>query len=208
MDAIDDALDKYRGYGVRLQFYFQSLGQLKKCFPNGQDQNLLSNCSQIYFAVNDRDTAQYVSDRLGEGTIVVESGGVSRGTTRQRSPMGENSVSQSFTGNDNWGLQARRLLKPEEVTALPARLAITFTPGAPPILTSLVRYYEEKLKPGGRNGLWDKWEKAVIFLRCFGFLAMAATTFACAAAFVREQRAMWARPAAKVRYEFRKNDVR
>ena len=78
MDAIDDAVDKYRGYGVRLQFYFQSLAQLRKCFPNGQDQNLLSNCSQVYFAVNDRDTAQYVSDRLGEETIVVESGGISQ----------------------------------------------------------------------------------------------------------------------------------
>ena len=33
MDAIDDAVDKYRGYGVRLQFYFQSLAQLRKCFP-------------------------------------------------------------------------------------------------------------------------------------------------------------------------------
>ena len=30
MDALDDAVDKFRGYGVRLQFYFQSLGQLAK----------------------------------------------------------------------------------------------------------------------------------------------------------------------------------
>ncbi len=30
MDALDDAVDKYRGYGVRLQFYYQSVGQLKK----------------------------------------------------------------------------------------------------------------------------------------------------------------------------------
>ncbi|MBS0262152.1 MAG: type IV secretory system conjugative DNA transfer family protein, partial [Planctomycetes bacterium] len=33
MDAIDDALDKFRGYGVRLQFYFQSVSQLQKSFP-------------------------------------------------------------------------------------------------------------------------------------------------------------------------------
>ena len=30
MDALDDAVDKFRGYGVRLQLYYQSLGQLKK----------------------------------------------------------------------------------------------------------------------------------------------------------------------------------
>jgi type IV secretory pathway TraG/TraD family ATPase VirD4 len=152
---------------VRLQFYFQSLAQLKKCFPDGQDQNLLSNCSQVYFAVNDRDTAQYVSDRLGEETIIVESGGISRGTTRQRSPMGQTSVSESFTRNDNWAPQARRLLKPEEVATLPGRLAITFTPGAPPMLTRLVRYYEEKLKPAERSRTW---ENAVIFARCLSVL--------------------------------------
>jgi type IV secretion system protein VirD4 len=169
MDAIDDAVDKYRGYGVRLQFYFQSLAQLKECFPNGQDQNLLSNCSQVYFAVNDRDTAQYVSDRLGEETIVVGSGGISRQTSRQRaSPMAHASVTESYTRNDNWAPQARRLLKPEEVTALPGRLAITFTPGAPaPLLTRLVRYYEEDLNPAKRSRTW---EKASIFSRCFSFL--------------------------------------
>jgi len=65
MEALDDAVDKYRGYGVRLQFYYQSLGQLKKCFPDGQEQTLLSNVSQVFFGVNDLGTAEYVSNRLG-----------------------------------------------------------------------------------------------------------------------------------------------
>ncbi|MBC7818250.1 MAG: type IV secretory system conjugative DNA transfer family protein, partial [Planctomycetaceae bacterium] len=43
LEVIEDAVDKFRGFGIRLQFYYQSLGQLKKCFPNGQDQTLLSN---------------------------------------------------------------------------------------------------------------------------------------------------------------------
>src|SRR5271154_1942994 len=47
MEALDDAVDKYRGYGVRLQFYYQSVGQLKKCWPDGADQTLLSNTTQI-----------------------------------------------------------------------------------------------------------------------------------------------------------------
>ena len=40
--------------------------------------------------------------------------------------------------------QARKLLKPEEVITLPPRCAITFTPGVPPVFTTLLRYYEEK----------------------------------------------------------------
>ena len=42
MPALDDAVDKYRGYGIRLQFYYQSLGQLKKCWPKDEGLTLLS----------------------------------------------------------------------------------------------------------------------------------------------------------------------
>lgn len=145
MDAIDDALDKYRGYGVRVLFFWQSLGQVKKNFPEGQEQTLLSNTTQVFFGVNDNATADYVSARIGEETVIVDSGGSSYGRTDQTgySPQPQNSTSHSRTTNGNWNQQARRLLKPEEVTGLDGRLAITFTPNVPPIVTRLVRYYEE-----------------------------------------------------------------
>ena len=44
----------------------------------------------------------------------------------------------------------RKLLKPDEVLGLSERIAITFTPGVPPIWTTLVRYYEESLVGSGR----------------------------------------------------------
>jgi len=148
MDALDDAVDKYRGYGLRLQFYYQSLGQLKKCWPEGQDQTLLSNTSQVFFGVNDQQTAEYVSARLGDETIVLSSGGTSRGTSYQSGENGQRSTSHSSNQNDNWNQQARRLLKPEEVMALPERIAISFVPGVPPIRTRLVRYYERGFRRG------------------------------------------------------------
>jgi type IV secretion system protein VirD4 len=168
MDAIDDAVDKYRGYGVRLQFYYQSVGQVRKCFPDGQEQTLLSNVSQIFFGVNDKDTAQYVSDRLGEETIIVTSGGTSSGTTRQEPMVGQTTISHSTQRSDNWAQQARRLLKPEEVAALSSRVAITFTPGVPPVQTTLIRYYEDKLPAAGSR----LWEKMTIFARSVVFLVM------------------------------------
>ncbi|MCC7419990.1 MAG: type IV secretory system conjugative DNA transfer family protein [Planctomycetaceae bacterium] len=124
LEVIEDAVDKYRGYGCRLQFYFQSLGQLRKTFPNGQDQTLLSNTTQIYFAVNDTATADLVSARLGEETIIVQSGGTSSGFSSQHSNGGHSQESRSYTenSNSNWSQNARRLLKPEEVIALPPRL--------------------------------------------------------------------------------------
>ncbi len=142
MGALDDAVDKYRGYGVRLQLYYQSLGQLKRCWPEGQDQTLLSNVTQVFFGVNDNETAKYVSERLGKETIVVASGGTSSSTSYQSSQQGQGSSSRSTSGNDNWQQSGRELLQPNEVMALDERIAITFTPGIPPLWTTLVRYYE------------------------------------------------------------------
>jgi type IV secretion system protein VirD4 len=172
MEALDDAVDKYRGYGVRLQFYYQSLGQLKKCFPDGQEQTLLSNVSQVFFGINDLATAEHVSNRLGEGTIVLRSGGTGTGTSHQSSMKGDSSSSYSSNENDNWAQHGRKLLKPEEVLALPERVAITFTPGVPPIWTRLVRYYEESLVPR-QPGTWERF-KATAHIALFSAVLLIA----------------------------------
>src|SRR5262245_49886439 len=130
MGCIEDAIDKYRGYGIRLQLYYQSPAQLKKCFPNGQDQTLLANCSQVYFGIND-SSAEAVSQRLGDQTVIVESGGQGSSHSNQSS---QGSSSQQSTGwsnsrNANWSQIARRLLKPEELLAMNERIAVTFVPG-------------------------------------------------------------------------------
>jgi type IV secretion system protein VirD4 len=155
LEPLDDAVDKYRGYGVRLLFLFQSLGQLSKCFP-GQEQTLLSNTSSVFFGVNDKDTAEYASARLGDETIIVDSGGKNEGVSMATS-QGSTSVTRSWGRNDNWSQIGRRLLKPEEVMALHPRVAITFTPGVPPILTALTRYYE----PNQRRGRFSRLRVAV-----------------------------------------------
>jgi type IV secretion system protein VirD4 len=165
MDALDDAVDKLRGYGVRLQFYFQSLGQLAKLGKEGQGQTLLSNVTQVFFGVNDKDTAEYVSARLGEETIVVESW--STGWSRSRSPssQGGSNYSDSTSGNNSWQQIGRKLLKPEEVTNLPDRLAITFAPGVPPICTRLIRYYENDFGlPQGLPPMKVAFDTACLFL--------------------------------------------
>ena len=157
LESLDDAIDKYRAYSVRLHFYFQSLGQLKKCFPDGGDITFLSNVSQVFFGVNDLQTAEYVSNRLGERTIVIRSGGTGTGTSHQNSVKGDSSYSSSSNENDNWGQHGRKLLRPEEILALSERSAITFTPGVPPIFTRLIRYYEvsQLLRQPGR---WDRFK--------------------------------------------------
>ena len=168
MDALDDAIDKYRGYGIRLFLYYQSLGQLKKCFPDDQGQTLLSNTTQVFFGVNDQQTAEYVSNRLGEQTIIVESGGTSSGGSRSGdAKSGGTSTTSSWNRSDNWQQLGRKLLKPEEVTALSQRIAITFSPDAPPLWTTLIRYYEWDFNESRGIGL----VKAVFDTACLFLLA-------------------------------------
>lgn len=176
MDVIESAVDKFRGYGIGLIFLYQSLGQLLKCFPKGQEQTLLSNVTQVFFGVNDQQTAEYVSARLGEETIIVASGGTSSGTSTNKSQR-DSSTGTSMNINHNWAQQGRKLLKPEEVVALPERIAVTFTPGVPPIWTRLVRYYEDGFgkKP---DRFWPAVKalgEAVCFLVTVGLFAVVLT---------------------------------
>jgi type IV secretion system protein VirD4 len=142
MDQLLTALTVGRSAGIRLQLYYQDLGQLQKCWPDGGDQTLLANCSTLWFGTNEQKTAEYLSARLGDETIIVTSGGTSSSVSRSPSQQGGGNCSYSTSTNDNWQQLGRRLLKPEEVIGLDPRLALAFTPGVPPICTQLVRYYE------------------------------------------------------------------
>lgn len=146
LESLEDALNIGRGYGVRLQFYFQSPGQLKNCFPEDEGRTLLSNTNQVYFGVCDYQTAEAVSARIGESTIIVESGGTSSGTSTSWSmgAQGQEGGGTSHNASTNWSQQARKLVKPEEVLTESLRTAFTFVPGLPPIRTTLLRYYEEE----------------------------------------------------------------
>ncbi len=166
MDQLSDALALGRGYGLRMQWYYQDCGQLKKCWPDGADQTLLANSTQVFFGVNEMQTASYVSDRLGEQTVIVESGGTSNGRSRQCQDHGvHGSTSYSVNSNDNWSQNARKLLLPAEILALDQRTAITFTPGIRPIRTTLTRYYENRKS-------WKWLAHAKMFFDCLLFFVV------------------------------------
>ncbi len=173
MDQVSDMLTIGRGYGIRLQLYYQDCGQIKKCWPDGADQTIFANTTQVFFGCNDQATAEYVSNRLGEKTIIIASGGsgTNTGTSNQSSAQGSsNSYSTGTNTSQNWQMHARKLLKPEEVMALDPRIAITFAPGVPPISTRLVRYYENGFK-ARRNGLLKMGLEALCMLMIVAVLA-------------------------------------
>jgi type IV secretion system protein VirD4 len=173
LEVLDDCIDKYRSYMVRTILFYQSMGQLKKCWPNDGDVTLLSNTSQVFFGVNDKRTAEYVSAMLGKETILVESGGETTGTSGQSGQNGQGSTSRSSSRNSGWAMQGRELLRPEEVVALDSRMAIVFTPGVPPFWTCLVKWFENM--PNLRSSPAKDLMRSLILLSFAGILALGIT---------------------------------
>jgi type IV secretion system protein VirD4 len=142
-DPIVDGVTQLRGHGVRMTLAFQSPSQLRSCFGEGVDQTILANTAHIHFGV-DAATAEQLSKRLGEETVVKESGGSSWGSSTSWSSGPQQS--QSSGGNsgstENWDPTHRRLLTADEVENLDSRVAISFMPGSRPIFTRLVPYWE------------------------------------------------------------------
>ncbi|MQW86371.1 Ti-type conjugative transfer system protein TraG [Sinorhizobium saheli] len=122
MRILETARDAGRKYGITLTLIFQSLGQMRETY-GGRDaaSKWFESASWISFsAINDPDTAEYVSRRCGETTVEVNQlsrSTQSSGSSRTRSKQ----------------LVSRRLILPHEVMRMRADEQIVFTPGNPPL---------------------------------------------------------------------------
>ena len=124
MQALEDATTIMRGYGVRLWFIFQSLGQVHECYGDKADVILDNIGTQQFFAVTSYKTAEEISKRIGDQTIQLASYN-SNTSTSQQSSGGSGQASQSMGRSSGGGYSTselgRRVLKPEEKTSDLAR---------------------------------------------------------------------------------------
>ena len=180
MQVLQDALTLMRGYGIRIWLFFQSLSQLKSCYGEHADEMLDNLGTQQYFGINSFDTADHLSKRLGDATILVES--IGRNWSRSR-PAGSGSPEAAGTltsgGNVNLAEQGRRVIRPEEWLVLPDSVSVVFHKALPPIAAELVRYYNapEFARGGtGRSrgpGLRAVAASLLVLLAGLGFSALA-----------------------------------
>ena len=153
MDAIKQALTLMRGYGIRVWLFFQSLDQLKACYGEHAPEMLDNLSTQQFFGINSFETADHLSQRLGDATILVES--LNRGTSTSRpvrSGTAEGAGNVTTSEGYNVGPQGRRLIRPEEWLVLPDSVGIVFHKNLPAIATKLVRYYDAPEFAGGGTG--------------------------------------------------------
>lgn len=149
MDAIENAVTLYRGYGMRLWFFFQDMNQIKDCFGS-KASTIVGNIGTLqYFSINNLDTAKEISERAGDMTLGQVSTSEGGGTSHSGGPKSDSS-SRSTSWNVNRTEIARRLLKPEEILTLDKNLCLIFHHNLPVALGRLVKYFEApEFRKGG-----------------------------------------------------------
>jgi len=122
MRILETARDAGRKYGITLTMIYQSIGQLRETY-GGRDASSkwFESASWISFAaINDPETADYISKRCGTTTVEIDQVSrsfQSKGSSRTRSKQ----------------LAARPLIQPHEVLRMRADEQIIFTAGNPPL---------------------------------------------------------------------------
>ncbi len=119
---LETARDAGRKYGITLLLLFQSIGQMREAY-GGRDaaSKWFESASWISFAaVNDPETADYISRRCGETTVEVDQ-------LSQSAQMSGSSRTRSKQ------LTRRALILPHEVLRMRADEQIVFTAGNPPL---------------------------------------------------------------------------
>lgn len=122
MRILETARDGGRKYGITLLMIYQSIGQMRETY-GGRDatSKWFESASWISFsAINDPETADYISRRCGTTTVEIDQVSRSvqaRGSSRTRSKQ----------------LASRPLIQPHEVLRMRADEQIVFTGGNAPL---------------------------------------------------------------------------
>jgi len=127
MNGIVDKLPFVRSFGIRIMAIIQGLSQLDQRYgAAGRDKILQGSKHQIFFASNDQQTTNYVSQTLGKTTIQTMS--------KSRSRQGRTLSRQS---------QSRDLLLPQEVREMSPDKCIVVTEGTRAIMGKKIRYFKD-----------------------------------------------------------------
>lgn len=119
---LETARDAGRKYGITLTLLFQSLGQMREAY-GGRDASSkwFESASWISFsAINDPDTADYISKRCGDTTVEVD----------QLTRSSQMSVSSRTRSKQ---LTRRPLILPHEIMRMRGDEQIVFTAGNAPL---------------------------------------------------------------------------
>ena len=140
LQPLEQALTLLRGYGVRLWLLVQDLAQVRATYGERTD-SILANAAVLQaFGTNDVKTAEYLSRRTGQTTVLSASENRSSGRSFNRAvfPIRQRGEAQSTTES------GRPLLTPDEVLRLDPALELLFLTGADPLLVERADYLRDR----------------------------------------------------------------
>lgn len=131
MSSMTTAFTLLGGYNCRVMAVVQGLKWLDDTYGKDKRDGILSCCAhQIFFAANDLETANYVSNSCGERTVKTVS------TSQKNSFKYE-------PPNKNTSFRARALISKEKVKQLPKHEEIIITEASPPVRARKIAYYKD-----------------------------------------------------------------
>jgi type IV secretion system protein VirD4 len=139
IQPIEHALTLLRGYGVRLWLLVQDLAQLRATYGPKTD-SLLANAAVLQcFGTNDVETAQYLSRRTGQATVLAASQHRSSGQSYSHAFLPTQQQGRNQAASET----GRPLLLPDEILRLDPREQLLFLAGRDPLLVNRVTYLHD-----------------------------------------------------------------
>jgi type IV secretion system protein VirD4 len=134
METFKAGIAFFRGYRVRLFLIIQDTQQLKGTYEDAGMNSFLSNSTyRITFAANNYETANLISQLVGNKTVEQRS--------YSKPIFFDLNIS---TRTQNVSQVSRALLLPQEVIQLPKDEQIVLIESFPPIKSLKIKYYEDK----------------------------------------------------------------
>lgn len=133
LESIEKAAGQIAGFGVRLWPILQDLSQLQAMYPDSWETFLGNAGHTQWFGITDMTTLRYLSERLGETTLLVES----------KAEVGRQQKAEGLLGRSE-APQTVPLMIPEEISRHFSRQSgnqLIIWPGAWPIAMKRIKYY-------------------------------------------------------------------
>ena len=128
LELLETAVGLMRGYGLKLWLIFQDLPQLQSIYGKRAASFLSNSGVKQFFNVNDLETADFVSNYLGNET---------------RRVFSESVNFDQILGGGNIGLIQRALLTSDEVRRMEAQEQVLFYEGLKPFRAKKISYWRD-----------------------------------------------------------------
>ena len=143
MQALENAAGQVAGFGVKLWTIVQDIGQLKALYKE-RWQTFLGNAGMVQlFGLNDLETLEWVSKRLGTTSLIV----------RNKSDVSDRDATSTGRLGASWSIQTQPLMTIDEIARLFGRFdaqqrQLVILAGFDPVVLQRVNYDSHELFEG------------------------------------------------------------